>query len=105
MRGTLSTATFLTLFLFFLMSCGSKDSNKDLITNLALAQILAGSTAARRERRNLDFPTRMLYSPLVPQTFNNLERCLLRPDFLRIYRETILKITAMVPVTVLRIIL
>ncbi|EMJ64903.1 putative lipoprotein [Leptospira sp. P2653] len=42
-RGTLSIATFLTLFLFFLMSCGSKDSNKDLITNLALAQILAGS--------------------------------------------------------------
>nr|WP_235596340.1 hypothetical protein [Leptospira weilii] len=42
-RGTLSIATFLTLFLFFLMSCGSKDSNKDLVTNLALAQILAGS--------------------------------------------------------------
>ncbi|EMN91572.1 sigma factor sigX-regulated lipoprotein SrpA [Leptospira weilii] len=42
-RGTLSIATFFTLFLFFLMSCGSKDSNKDLITNLALAQILASS--------------------------------------------------------------
>ncbi|EMN42975.1 putative lipoprotein [Leptospira weilii str. LNT 1234] len=43
MRGAFSIATFLTLFLFFLMSCGSKDSNKDLITNLVLAQILAGS--------------------------------------------------------------
>ncbi|WP_061249521.1 sigma factor sigX-regulated lipoprotein SrpA [Leptospira alstonii] len=42
-RGSLSIATFFTLFLFFLMSCGSKDSNKDLITNLVIAQILAGS--------------------------------------------------------------
>lgn len=41
MRGTLLIATFLTLF--FLMSCGSKDSNKDLITNLVIAQILASS--------------------------------------------------------------
>ncbi|EMK13654.1 MULTISPECIES: sigma factor sigX-regulated lipoprotein SrpA [Leptospira] len=43
MRGTLSIAVFFILFLLFLMSCGSKDSNKDLITNLTIAQILAGS--------------------------------------------------------------
>ncbi|ABJ77453.1 putative lipoprotein [Leptospira borgpetersenii serovar Hardjo-bovis str. Sponselee] len=43
MRETLSIAVFFILFLLFFMSCGSKDNNKDLITNLTIAQILAGS--------------------------------------------------------------
>lgn len=85
------------------MNCGSKDSNKDLITNLALAQILAGSGEQPQGKAEFRLSNTNALLSRSFHGFSTIENVVCY--VLRIYRETILKITGMVSVTVLRIIL